>query len=975
MNSLMQQLYMIPSFRNDILAVEDPDKTTPQDDNLLFQTQCLFAALNQSVKQYYNPKLFCHAFKDWDKKPINVLEQMDVDEFFNLFLDKLENALKPTSLAKTIKRHFGGLFANQLICKDCPHSSVREEPFLALNLQVKNKRSLQQCLESFVEGEMLQGNNAYHCEKCDKKVTTLKRVCIRRLPRYLICVLKRFEFNYDTMQKFKVNDFCEFPVRLNMEQFTEEALYRRDREKEKERAKREGRDLEEDPNPPKFPVYPPEYYEYKLTGVLIHIGIAEAGHYYSLITDREKSWLPEKERWYEFNDTLVNQYDTDDLRDDAFGGEERFGGYDGFASRASEKIRNAYLLVYDRAAPYDPPEEDEDDVPSKLKPKELEIKTEKKTVISEDIQKAILAENVKYWHNKFMLSEDYHDFALKLCLKWNSSESLLDTYPSKNVDYELLGLGEDVAKRHAFQTGAKSIYVTAEESLKIQSSEAEINRLELHVFKYAATFLLTTLFRAAHKLIFPDFVDLTKAMINKHIEAAQWLVWQFCNPKIVHEFFFECGNTQVSRLVAGLIYCAMLKAYTVERQMMASGTATAETAVLPTLTNCLLNQLVECRKHMGSTEHFFQLLARLAALGPEQREYMLRAGTVKRLLGFWKLLPETGWNNFAEVPFKENQHPDLGLPSEVDERFRSPFEEYFAIKREQFYGYQNLQPFTFMLETMAILLRGTTLSPTAATVSPYALPGCLKGVGCDTTVKQLIHSPKILQGLIKDAKSSIALLEICKTFAHLAWEDAEFSRSLIKAIAGGALEVEWDELRRYFVVLKTLVDLEVPESLKEPMVDSALTELNVALRAGTRAFYATYFGVEYVLALAHGNKEVREWYKRGKERWEWMVEWLKGNVGSPAGELKLYKSKEQNERSGYTDSEHDPRNIWKDKITDMIKQVTAMGEGSSSTMKSENRRRVRGREILGDTTLCILRQVLRKSADRATVRYFAYITP
>jgi ubiquitin carboxyl-terminal hydrolase 9/24 len=43
---------------------------------------------------YYNPKSFCQAFKDWEGNPINVLEQMDVDEFFNMFLDKVENLIK-----------------------------------------------------------------------------------------------------------------------------------------------------------------------------------------------------------------------------------------------------------------------------------------------------------------------------------------------------------------------------------------------------------------------------------------------------------------------------------------------------------------------------------------------------------------------------------------------------------------------------------------------------------------------------------------------------------------------------------------------------------------------------------------------------------------------------------------------------------------------------------------------------------------
>ena len=48
---------------------------------------------------------------------------------------------------------------------------------------------------------MLDGDNAYHCEKCNKRVPAVKRMCIKRLPNHLILVLKRFEFDYDSMQK------------------------------------------------------------------------------------------------------------------------------------------------------------------------------------------------------------------------------------------------------------------------------------------------------------------------------------------------------------------------------------------------------------------------------------------------------------------------------------------------------------------------------------------------------------------------------------------------------------------------------------------------------------------------------------------------------------------------------------------------------------------------------------------------------
>ncbi len=80
---------------------------------------------------------------------------------------------------------------------------------------------------------MLEGENAYLCEKCDKKVNTLRRQCLKKLPKTLIIVLKRFEFDYEAMTKFKVNDYCEFPFELNVEKYTQEYLQKNEKIKEK----------------------------------------------------------------------------------------------------------------------------------------------------------------------------------------------------------------------------------------------------------------------------------------------------------------------------------------------------------------------------------------------------------------------------------------------------------------------------------------------------------------------------------------------------------------------------------------------------------------------------------------------------------------------------------------------------------------------------------------------------------------------
>ena len=246
---------------------------------------------------------------------------MDADEFFNMFMDRLENQIKGTKQEHFIKEHFGGFVSNELICKGCPHYSEREEPFLTVNLQVKNKKSIEQSLAAFVEGEMLEGDNAYHCDICDKKVNTLKRVCLKKLPNHLILVLKRFEFDFDTMAKVKVNDYCEFPMKLNIEPYTQQGLRKAEKAKKDENGQAtEANDQQNDENGQD---YPQSYFEYKLTGVVIHLGFADSGHYYSLIQDRELGEVVDEKRWYEFNDHMVTGFDLKDLPSEAFGGEEK----------------------------------------------------------------------------------------------------------------------------------------------------------------------------------------------------------------------------------------------------------------------------------------------------------------------------------------------------------------------------------------------------------------------------------------------------------------------------------------------------------------------------------------------------------------------------------------------------------------------------------------------------------------------------
>ena len=252
----------------------------------------------------------CNIISDFEGKPLSINEQKDIDEFLNLFFDRLENNLKDTKEPTLIPDNFGGCFANEIICIDCPHASENTENFLSLNLQIQNKKKLTESLNAFIESESLEGNNAYNCETCGRKIKAKRRTTFKILPNTLIIVLKRFEYDYDKGVKKKLNDYYEFPLDLNMEQYTKEFQTRKDRGENSENNEENILQMNEDEALPK------DYYEYKLKGVVLHCGTAESGHYTSLICDRENN------KWYEFNDVRVNEFNVSQLGDEAFGGQE-----------------------------------------------------------------------------------------------------------------------------------------------------------------------------------------------------------------------------------------------------------------------------------------------------------------------------------------------------------------------------------------------------------------------------------------------------------------------------------------------------------------------------------------------------------------------------------------------------------------------------------------------------------------------------
>lgn len=134
-------------------------------------------------------------------EPVNLREQQDAVEFFMSLIESIDEALKALNHEQTMSKVLGGSFSDQKICKGCPHRLVdyfdinwnvfpqyctntyfnakyyrycREEPFSVISVDMRNHSNLLDSLEQYVKGELLEGVDAYHCDKCDKKVNNGK---------------------------------------------------------------------------------------------------------------------------------------------------------------------------------------------------------------------------------------------------------------------------------------------------------------------------------------------------------------------------------------------------------------------------------------------------------------------------------------------------------------------------------------------------------------------------------------------------------------------------------------------------------------------------------------------------------------------------------------------------------------------------------------------------------------------------------
>ncbi|CAK1599935.1 unnamed protein product [Parnassius mnemosyne] len=415
MNSVLQQLYCVRAVRDVLLTVQGA-ATDPNEDfsgeiqhhsimenntenngdyniTILKQVQAIFAHLHYSKLQYYVPRGLWAHFR-LQGEPVNLREQQDAVEFFMSLVESLDEALKTLGQEQLMAKTMGGTYSDQKICKGCPHRYCKEEPFSVVSLDIRNMSRLQESLEAYVRGELLEGADAYYCDKCSKKVVTVKRLCLNKLPPVLVIQLKRFEYDFEKVCAIKFNDYFEFPRELDVEPYTAWGL-----------ARAEGDATLWDGGEEQTPET-----HYQLSGIVVHSGQASGGHYYSYVLLRDNG--SEGGRWVKMDDGDVSEcamHDDEEMKAQCFGGEYMSEVFDSTQKRLSYKRQkrwwNAYMLFYTR----------KDTIETSTLEQSMKSMTLKESAIPKPIWQSVRRSNIAFCHNQDQFSLEHFNFMKKLC--------------------------------------------------------------------------------------------------------------------------------------------------------------------------------------------------------------------------------------------------------------------------------------------------------------------------------------------------------------------------------------------------------------------------------------------------------------------------------------------------------------------------------------------------------------------------------
>jgi hypothetical protein len=240
----------------------------PGRDPFVHQLKRLFSRMRDLRVAAISTRKLIDQWVGWDGQKLNPREQQDASEFCQMLIDKI-HILGPSQLRNLFQ------IKTRMIIEglDEPWRTERDDSSWILLLDIANCPNLSTSLERFHAVNYFCGQNQCYADSLKRKINAKGVSWISSLPDHLLIGLKRFEYDFRSQSRRKINGVLDFPLELDLASHCIPNV-----------------DFET---------------RYRLTGVIVHSGIAQCGH--------SISYVLRGDTWYECNDTKVRQITIDKL--------------------------------------------------------------------------------------------------------------------------------------------------------------------------------------------------------------------------------------------------------------------------------------------------------------------------------------------------------------------------------------------------------------------------------------------------------------------------------------------------------------------------------------------------------------------------------------------------------------------------------------------------------------------------------------
>lgn len=380
MNSILQVLYHIPSFRRIVYSMP----TTGNEDistSIPLNLQSLFCRM-QFTKTSCSTTDLTRSF-GWDRSYTS--RQHDVVEFERELIQNLETKLKDTELAGHFLSLITGKMRTCIKCKNVDFIHSIDEDFDSLSLIVRGCANIDESLKKELEIQELTGSEQYKTDEYGLQDAIMKTEFVN-FPPILMIQLQRFEHDFSNNRNIKINDRFEYKKEIDLTSYLAD---------NSEQLKRNN--------------------TYLLFAVIVHSGSIASGHYYAYIRPSF-----DDDQWYKFDDTNITIADEYDVIND------NFGGY----VSTKEKNYSAYLLIYVRKEDIHSlfePITDES-VPVHIRESTVQIDMKKKSEVPPDYIDIRLDSETSIKINSMRWLTGFHNNSVAFVFRIDSDEKVIKLY-------------------------------------------------------------------------------------------------------------------------------------------------------------------------------------------------------------------------------------------------------------------------------------------------------------------------------------------------------------------------------------------------------------------------------------------------------------------------------------------------------------------------------------------------------------------